>query len=96
MSSQIPWSSDPERKDYPDGDEGVAVHPVEQDDAREIDFRFIDQGSIILVIPLEDAARLWLEEHTDGIWWCGGLAVEPRYLEALVDGMIEDGWRVTV
>lgn len=43
--------------------------------------------SIILVRPLTERARRWLVKHTDGTWFGGALAVEPRYVEDLADGM---------
>jgi hypothetical protein len=52
-----------------------------------------DGGSIVLVRPLSEAAEAWLAEHIadDAMWFGGALAVEPRYIEALIDGMVEDG-----
>jgi len=52
-------------------------------------------GSVFLIRPLTDAARDWLEAHTDGTWFGGALAVEHRYVESLVAGMREDGLVVT-
>ena len=49
-------------------------------------FEVANHGSIILVRPTTQVARKWLERHTDGIWWGGALAVEPRYVEALLEG----------
>lgn len=49
-----------------------------------------NHGSICLVRPCTDAAREWLVEHTDGQWWGGALAVEPRYLDDLLDGLHGD------
>lgn len=46
-------------------------------------------GSIVLVRPLDKAARAWLEAHTDGQWFGGALACEPRYVEALLAGFAE-------
>jgi hypothetical protein len=48
-------------------------------------------GTIMLVRPLTDETREWLKEHTDGTWWGGALAVEPRYVDDLLVGMAEDG-----
>lgn len=48
-------------------------------------------GSVTLVRPETDAAREWLEEHTDGLWHCGALAVEPRYLDDLLAGAADAG-----
>lgn len=54
----------------------------------------MDHGSIVLVNPQHEAAREWLEEHTDGMWWCGSLAVEFGCIGGLVHGMIAEGWHV--
>ena len=51
--------------------------------------------SVVLVTPQTAGARAWLQHHTDGQWFAGGLAVEPRYLDALVEGLREDGFTVT-
>jgi len=47
-------------------------------------------GSIYLVRPATDAARKWLREHTDGRWFGDALAVAPRYVIDLVDGLSAD------
>lgn len=58
----------------------------------QIDFEVENHGSITIVQPLTTACREWLQEHTDGLWWGGGLAVEPRYLYLLVSAMEEEGF----
>lgn len=47
-------------------------------------------GSVVLVRPLLDDVREWLEEHTEGQWLGGALAVEPRYLDDLLTGLHND------
>ena len=56
------------------------------------DFTVEDHGSIIIVQPLTAPCREWLQENTDGQWWAGGLAVEPRYVDDLIDGMMSEGF----
>ena len=51
-----------------------------------------NHGSIVLVRPHTDDVREWLEEHTDGTWFGGALVVEPRYVEELVHGLVEEGY----
>lgn len=58
------------------------------------DARVDGHGSVVLVRPLTAAATAWLKEHTDGTWFGGALAVEPRYVLNLVAGMREDGFTV--
>ena len=58
------------------------------------DARVEGHGSVVLVRPLTDDARAWLKEHTDGTWFGGALAVEPRYVCNLVVGMRDAGFAV--
>lgn len=56
------------------------------------DVEIANHGSIVLVRPMTDAARAWLAENvsTEAIWFGGSLAVEPRYIEPLIEGMKND------
>jgi hypothetical protein len=36
--------------------------------------------------------RDWLDSNTEGMWYGGALVVEHRYIEALVAGMVEEGF----
>ena len=54
------------------------------------DVRFEDFGSIWLVTPMTATARSWIEENvaTESWQWIGGsLAVEPRCVPNLAEGM---------
>jgi hypothetical protein len=58
------------------------------------DVRLSFHGSIVLLSPETEAARDWIEAHIDtetAQFWAGALAVEPRYLDPIVEGMREDG-----
>lgn len=55
-------------------------------------FSVEDHGSVVLIRPLTNDVRDWLEENTDGQWFGHALVVEPRYVEPLVLGMLEEGW----
>ena len=55
-------------------------------------FTVENHGTIVLVRPLTVDVERWLEEHTEGMWFGGALVVEPRYVEPLVLGMIEEGF----
>jgi len=57
-----------------------------------IDFQIENHGSIWLVRPMTTTCREWLEENTEGMWFGGALAVEPRYVADLVAGMEEEGF----
>ena len=58
-------------------------------------FSIENHGSIVLVRPLTSDVSAWLAEHTDGQWFGNALVVEPRYVEALVEGMIAEGFVAT-
>lgn len=53
-------------------------------------------GSVVLLRPLTDAVREWLEEHVepDVTWWGGpkspALVVEPRFVESILSGLAHD------
>ena len=53
-----------------------------------------NHGTLCLVHPETDAAQDWMENHTDGAWFAGGLVVEPRYIVDLLLGMAADGFAV--
>ncbi len=57
------------------------------------DVRIAHHGSLSMVRPLTDAARQWIDDNVGGetSWFGGALAVEPRYLDNLIDGMESDG-----
>lgn len=53
-----------------------------------------NHGSVVLVRPTTSDVREWLEANTseESQWFGGALVVEPRYVEALVLGLIEEGF----
>lgn len=53
-------------------------------------------GSVCIVVPETDEATEWIDEFVyEPMWYCGGIVVEPRYLENLVAGMEEYGLEVS-
>lgn len=52
-----------------------------------------NHGTVALVRPVSDLARGWIEDNVgdDAQFFGGALAVEPRYVEELVEGMLADG-----
>lgn len=60
------------------------------------DFTLTDHGSLVLVKPMNDAARDWLDAHVVGetSWWCGALAVERRYSDDLLNGIMSEGFEI--
>lgn len=49
-------------------------------------------GSLLLLRPLTPEMLAWLREHTepDAQWFYDAVAVEPRYLAPIVEGITED------
>lgn len=58
------------------------------------DVQVENRGTILLFRPLTTVGREWLDENTDGTWFGGALAVEPRYAEDLAEGIQTDGLEV--
>ncbi len=62
------------------------------------DFTFDDHGSICILYAVTRAAVDWVEEHIDGsaLRYGGGVVIEPRYAEPIIDGIINDGLTVCI
>jgi hypothetical protein len=61
---------------------------------RRPDVQVENHGTICLMRPTSEGAVAWLKANTDGTWFGGALAVEPRYVDSLVDGLREVGFSV--
>jgi hypothetical protein len=50
-------------------------------------------ATVYLVVPVSDAAKEWLDVHIDedATWHGNGVAVEHRYIEDILLGMVADG-----
>ena len=61
--------------------------------AVEPDVEVRDHGSIYLVKPRNRQAIEWVEEHLplDASNWGGATAVEHRYIDDIIEGMLADG-----
>lgn len=59
-------------------------------------FSFSNHGSICILTPLDDVAQEWVEEHIpdDATTWGGGIVIEPRYVQPILDGIAEAGLEV--
>ena len=64
------------------------------DATTSLDFTVEYHGSLVLVEPQNKAAAAYLRWHTDGPWFGKALAVKPRYLHELLDGLRADGFHV--
>ena len=58
-----------------------------------MDFDVIDDGSVVLLIPLTEAANLWVEEHIpdDAPTFGKGIGVERRYIGDILHGIKDEG-----
>ena len=67
------------------------------------DFKFINEGSIMLVQPMNDSAADWLEEESRAAFNAGidwqffgrSLVIEPRYIDNILIYLDNEGWRVS-
>lgn len=61
-----------------------------------MDIEVRNHGSIFLLLPTSDEGRAWLKEHLpeDTQMWCSAAVVEPRYVDSILDGAVEDGLEV--
>jgi len=57
------------------------------------DFSVANHGSIALLTPQTPEARSWVDEHLpeDVMTFGGGIVVEPRYLDGILEGITIDG-----
>ena len=57
------------------------------------DFAVSDEGSIVVLSPLNDLAEEWINEHIpeDAPVWGAGIAIERNYFPAIEQGIYNDG-----
>jgi hypothetical protein len=62
----------------------------------DTDFTFSNHGSICILTPVTEAARAWRADHLpeDAQMWGGGVVIEPRYVNDIIDGISEAGLSV--
>ena len=61
------------------------------------DIEIENHGTVVLIRPLTDNGRTWVEEHVEAEawqWFGGGVAAEPRAVPAVIEGMLGDGLKV--
>ena len=68
--------------------------------APEADFLFQNHGSICLLKPLTPAGEEWFNEHLpvdnpETQFWGGSIVIEPRYIAPILEGIQNDGLRVS-
>ena len=67
------------------------------------DFKFINEGSIMLVQPMNDDASQWLTQTSHAAYEAGvewqffgrSLVIEPRYIDNILCLLDDEGWRVS-
>jgi hypothetical protein len=61
------------------------------------DFRCENHGSLFLLFPLSHSAQSWIEEHlpSDAQWFGNAVAIEHRYIWAILEGIQNDGLAVS-
>lgn len=57
------------------------------------DFTVSNHGSICILTPHTEDAQEWVENHLpeDALTFAGGIVIEPRYIDDILDGISEDG-----
>lgn len=63
----------------------------------QADFSVQNEGSICILHLHSQAAKDWAEEYVGDAetqTWCGGIVVEPRYIENIVVGMLDAGFLI--
>lgn len=60
------------------------------------DFEIQDHGSIMLLAPISTQAVAWIDDNLppERMEWAGAVAIEPRYLEPIVQGILDAGLTV--
>lgn len=48
--------------------------------------------TMYVIKPKTAELELWLREHTDGMWYAGGLAIEHRYIHDLLQDIQDSGF----
>jgi hypothetical protein len=79
-------------------DAGELDYKSERDTPRP-DFDLMNQGSICLLTPRTPAAHDWADIHLlEGAmrWGPSSIVVEPRYVQAIIDGAEAEGLTVEV
>jgi hypothetical protein len=62
----------------------------------DIDVTVENHGTIALLRPHTEAADAWFADHIgdDAQWFGNALAVEPRFVGDIIDGLADDGLAV--
>jgi len=61
------------------------------------DFKWFNDGSIVVLTPQSDEAEAWLDDNVmtpETMRWGRGIVVELRYINDLITGITADGFTV--
>lgn len=61
------------------------------------DLKVVNHGSIIILIGTSVEGNEWMDENVgddETLTWGGGIVVEPRYIDDIVEGARQDGLEV--
>lgn len=88
VAPHLPQAGTVENRPY-EGDPRVIVNEPRPDVAVH------NHGSVILLQPMSREGGDWVDQQLVGAMrWGGAYCVEPRYLAAIVEGMIDAGLKV--
>ena len=61
------------------------------------DFRCENHGSLFLLYPLTPTAHSWTKQHLpeNALWFGSAVVIEHRYIWAILDGIQNDGLKVS-
>ncbi|MGC1965360.1 MAG: hypothetical protein WA673_02805 [Candidatus Acidiferrales bacterium] len=69
---------------------------IQKPSRTDLDFTLENHGSLFLLRPLNLAAKDWMSEHlpiddAETQFWGDAIVIHPRYVAAIVEGILEDG-----
>jgi len=64
----------------------------------DTDFTVCDEGTIVLLTPETEAAKEWVKTNLpdDAMTFGNGIAIEHRYADDILTGIVDDGLTVEV
>lgn len=67
-------------------------------DRREPDFELLNEGTVVMLFPVTDAAKDWVEEEveTEDNWMGEPLVIESGYIGPIIEGLVEDGLTIAL
>ena len=75
------------------GCEGDFCGSCRDDEDAVVDVRVVDHGSIVLLHPVTDEAKVWFDENVnqiEGAFWHGAWPVERRFVDSILKGLDEN------